>query len=387
MGIMVLFAITASKMRYYKTSSGLLVRRSFWTFETIFPLILFALIFGMRYDVGVDHLSYLEGYINKEYVGKQELFFNLLSDIGWKFNLHYVIYFGIIAFIQVFFFFYAFKNERYLFPFFIFFLFTNSSVFFLMNGLRQALAMCVWIFSIKYIEKNFFWKYLLWCVVAFLFHRSAIVLIIFYPILRHGRDFFSNIHLQLLLFIGAFLFNEMFSDIIIRFDPIITYYSDYIGGGFYASYDIEGLLESYREPEGTGLAHLFIILLNIVIILYSKKIKVFYNSKRFNIIYFFFFIGLITTYMFPVGLISFTRPFVYFYIFQSIMYAYFLYYLYRTKIKSHPYGTYHAIMYYGLIIIFLGIFYLSQITSNENSSSWYQFYFDQNIHGYPNIQM
>src|SRR5690554_7517240 len=69
---MILFVVYTARRNGYISSSGLLVKRSFWRFEVIFPLILFAIIFGMRYDVGVDHLGYLEGYLNKEYVGDRK---------------------------------------------------------------------------------------------------------------------------------------------------------------------------------------------------------------------------------------------------------------------------------------------------------------------------
>jgi hypothetical protein len=384
MGGLFLFAVyTAKRNSPHLTSAGLLAKSSFWRLETVFPLLLFAVVFGMRYDVGTDHLNYLEAYLWKEHVGKNDILFNLLSEIGWKLNLHYAVYFAIIAFIQVFFFFYAFKDERYLFPFLVFFLFTNGEWLNWMNVIRQSLAMCIWIFSLKYIEEKKFLKYLLWGIVAFFFHKSAIILLVFYPILRNGKDYFKSIPLQLILIAAAFAFQVLFSGIIIKFEPIIAYYMNLLGGDLYRSYDMERLMSSYKESTGTGLAYLFKIILNVGIILYSKKLKLFYNSKRFNIVYFFFIIGIITTYMFPVGFISFTRPFRYFYIFQSIMYAYFLYYLYKTKIKNTTYGTTHALIYYGLIVIFLGVFYLSIITSNDDNSFWYQFYFDQNINGYP----
>ncbi len=271
MGVMLLFAVyTSSKSSYGATTTGGLINhRSFWHFETILPLLFFAVIFGMRYNVGVDYLGYLEGYLWREYVGKNDFLFNLLSEIGWKLNLHYAVYFAIIAFIQVFFFFYAFKDERYLFPFLVFFLFTNGEWLNWMNVIRQALAMCIWIFSIRYIEDKKIGKYLFWCIVAFLFHRSAIVLIIFYPILKNGKDYFKSIPLQLILFAGAFVFREIFSEVIMRIEPITTFYSNIIGGELYSSYDIEGLMKSFKEPQGTGLAYLFKIILNVGIILYK----------------------------------------------------------------------------------------------------------------------
>ena len=117
---------------------------------------------------------------------------------------------------------------------------------------------------------------------------------------------------------------------------------------------------------------------------YSKRLKLLYNNKRFTIIYFFFIVGIIIQNIFPVGLIAITRPFRYLYIFQTIMYAFFLYYLYKTKLFNNTDSKSHTIMYYGLIIIFCGIFYLSIITSNQDASTWYQFYFEKNIYGYPN---
>ena len=381
--IMILFAVLSSNNHTFFPSTGLVIQKSFWRFEVVFPLVLFAIIFGMRYDVGVDHLGYLEAYLWKEYAGKNDLLFNLLSELGWRLNLHYVVYFSLIAFIQVFFFFYAFNNERYLYPFLVFFLFTNGEMGFWMNGIRQALAMCIWIFSLKYIEEKKIWKYLLWGILAVLFHKSAIILLLFYPFLRNGKDYFKSIPLQLLLIGGAFVFQVLFSDLIISFEPVIAYYLNLLGNDLYSSYNLESLMDSYKENDGTGLVYIFRIVLNVVIVLYSSKLKTFYNSKRFNVIYFFFFIGLITTYMFPGGYISFTRPFRYFYIFPSIMYAYFLYYLFKTRLRGTRIGSFHAILYYGLIFIFLGVFYSSIITSNENASFWYQFYFDQNVYGYP----
>ncbi len=385
MYIMVLFAAYASKNSSYLSSTGLVVQRSFWRLEVLFPLLLFAIVFGMRYDVGVDHLGYLQGYLDKIHVGKNEPIFSLLTEIGWKLNWHYVVYFSFIAFIQVFFFFYAFKDERFLYPFLVFLLFTNGNWTFWMNVIRQALAMCIWIFSIKNIEHKKFWRYLIWCVVATLIHKSAIVLIVFYPILRNGRDYFKSIPLQLILLGSAFVLKSVFEVFLPNIESLINTYINILGADMYErSYNIEGLMNSYKEADGTGLVYLFRILLNVVIILYSKKLKMFYNSKRFNIIYFFFFFGLLTMYVFPVGFISLTRPFRYFYIFPSIMYAFFLYYLFKTKVRDTQRGYVHAIIYYGLIFIFLGVFYLSIITSNENASFWYQFYFDQNIYGYPN---
>ena len=122
----------------------------------------------------------------------------------------------------------------------------------------------------------------------------------------------------------------------------------------------------YLFPLGVGII--------ISIVLFSKVISLCLN--KYYVITMLFFIGLITSYMFPIGAISFTRPFRYFYIFQSIMLAYFVYYLYRNKSLNN------RILMIITIVSFLGIFYLSQITSDENSHLWYQFFFQNTINMY-----
>lgn len=378
--IMILFGISASrKKNYYITNDGLIQYQSFWRFNTVMPLLLFAIIFGMRYDVGVDHLSYLDKYLWREYTGKNEPLFHLFSDIGWFLNFHYAVYFAILAFVQVFFFFYAFKNQRYLYPLLVFFIFTNGSIFFWMNGIRQAMAMCVWIYSLSYIDSKKIIPYLIWGVISVLFHKSAIILFVFYPILRNGKDYFKNTTLQLVFFASAFIIKEVFSQVIMQFESVINFYISLLGDEVYMKYyNVENLMQSFSDRQGTGLAYLFIIGVNIIVILFSDKLKQYYKSKWFNMMYFFFFIGLITSYMFPSGAISLTRPFQYFYIFQSIMYAYFGYYLYKNKDDGRK-----LILLLLLILSFSGIFFLSQYTATENSHSLFQFYFQQDVPGYP----
>lgn len=375
LGIMLFFAFVASKKRsYYILSNGILKERSFVKFEIIFPIVLFAIVFGMRYDVGVDHLAYLRRYVFGIQIQRHELLFVFITNLCANLQLHYIIYFSILAFIQAFFFFYAFKKENFLYPFLVFFLFTNGEWLSWMNLMRQAIAICIWIFSLKYIVEKKLWLYVLWVTVAFLFHRSAIVLFIFYPILRSGNDYFKSIILQLILFVLAFVFREVFFDVISKFDALISFYLELMGRDMYEmSYNLERLLTNFKELKGTGYAAKFRILIIVIIILYSSRLKKFYNSRWFNTCYFFFFIGIIAMYIFPSGAIAIDRPFEYFYIFQTIMYAYFAHYLFSTK----KYDT--QFMYYALIIAFIGIFYLNQVvtSSNDDAACWYQFYFQK----------
>lgn len=377
--VMLLFANIAKRKAVYQTGryGELVQKRSFWSFEIVFMLLFFALMFGMRYDVGTDHLGYLFSYIEGS-VGenlKMEPLFRWISKICYDLNIHPIIYFAIWAFIQITFFLLAFKNERYLFPLLITFLFFNSSYIFWMNGIRQALALCIWLYSITFIVEKKFWHYIIWGIIAFLFHRSALILFVFYPLLRNGKDYFKSIPLQLILFASVFIIRNVFEVFILQLEPIIEQFQTILGGeeDLYRSYTMDNMLDELnREVGGTGLAYMFRILVWIIIILYSRKLKSYYNSKKFNIIYFFFFFGLLTQYIFPEGIIILARPFRYFYIFQTIMLAYFVYYLFRKNSFR-----FNSLLAYALIIAFIGIFYLNMLGATERSSILFQFYFQK----------
>lgn len=382
--IMLFFALLiASKSSKYTTASGEIRNRKFWSIETIVPIFLFAIVFGLRYDVGVDHLNYLEGYIKGENIGKGEFLFDSITNIGIALNMHATIYFAILAFIQISFFLLAFKNERYLFPYLIFFFFTMGDWLFWMNGIRQALAMCIWFYSIKYISEKKLFKYLIYCLAAVLFHKSALILIAFYPLLRTGKDYFRQISLQLILFLLAFVFNKYYYVIFPKLEVIVLWYAEVIGGDSYTTYGMDRLESSVSNDSGSGMFYLFKIFLTMIIIFYSKKLKSFYNTNHFTVLYFFFFFGTITFYMFPVGLVSITRPFQYFNIFHCVMFAYFLNYLYWTSKDIRQRKMINIIIFYGVIVAFIGAFYLNLITSEKNDSIWYQYFFDQNFSGYP----
>ena len=377
--IMLFFANIAKRKAVYQTGQygELVQKRSFWSFEIVFMLLFFALMFGMRYDVGTDHLGYLFSYIEGS-VGenlRMEPLFRWISKICYDLNIHPVIYFAIWAFIQITFFLLAFKNERYLFPLLITFLFFNLSFTFWMNGIRQALAMCIWLYSITFIVEKKFWHYIIWGIIAFLFHRSALILFVFYPLLRNGKDYFKSIPLQLILFASVFIIKNVFEVFILQLEPIIEQFQTILGGkeDLYRSYTMDNMLEDLNnEVEGTGLAYMFRILVWVIIILYSRKLKSYYNSKKFNIIYFFFFFSLLSFYIFPNGIVALRRPFSYFPVFETIMLAYFVYYLFRSNSFR-----FNRLLAYALIIAFIGIFYLNMLGATERSSILFQFYFQK----------
>ncbi|WP_111672219.1 EpsG family protein [Algoriphagus litoralis] len=336
----------------------------------ILIICIFSLVMGLRYKVGADYLTYYEGYFYNIDVGKGEVFFVWIRELFNSLNFHFTIYFSFLAFLNITFFVLAFKRDAFVLPLLLFFIFANGDWLFWMNGIRQSIAMCIWIYALNFIEKEKLWMYFGFCLLSIGFHTSAIILIPLYFFLKNGKDYFRSIRIQLMLFLTAFVIQYLFNSFLARVAPVIEFYQSEISGGLY-DYSMERFQEEASSTVGgSGIAYYFRLLLNTLVIFNSKKLKDYFYSKWFLIIYSLFFIGLLTENIFPVGSIVITRPFRYFFIFESIVYSYFLFYLFKNSLYTKGFA-------YVLILTFISIFYLNIITANVDSNIWYQFYFDR----------
>ena len=309
----------------YKTSEiGITPSSTKYSKNCLFFILFFALVFGLRYDVGIDYFTYSDWYSTG--LGytfeKNEFFFRLLTYICTKLNLHVVLYFGVIAAIQICFYLKYFKDREDILPYAILFFFLEGSYMFCMNILRQSMAVCIWLSGLRFITQHKPYKYFLLCTVAFLFHRSAILMFILYPILCRKKDYTKNVKLQLLLYVIAIIIGSVFTNYIGQIDNLITTYTSVMGGDedLYSSYSMDRFIEeSNKDSSGTGLALMFKIALWFLIIGISGKVKKFYNSVYYNMAYNLFFVGLLINRIIPPHISTLSRPFRYFYFFQSML--------------------------------------------------------------------
>ena len=101
--------------RYYKCIDS---KFNWYNIDFILPIICFSFIFGIRYNVGNDYMSYLdiyEGYAHYYTIRDDlEIGFEFVTRLMAETGLHYSIYFGLIAFLQIFLIYYTFRKEGYL---------------------------------------------------------------------------------------------------------------------------------------------------------------------------------------------------------------------------------------------------------------------------------
>ena len=190
--------------------------------DTVFFLFLVLfLLSALRYDVGVDYLSYMRIYYSDN-PDRSEPGFNFLNVLfrnkGFSFQSIVILY----GFVTIFFAFAYFKeNSKNIYlSVLIFYCFTplylNS-----FNQLRQATAMYVFLWATRYIKQRKLLKFvLITAVTAFFAHFSVVVLLPLY--------FFDkriSFKLGVFLFVAA-LIGYRFLDIVIEM----------LGYGFYIRY-------------------------------------------------------------------------------------------------------------------------------------------------------
>lgn len=332
----------------------------------VLPLLAMAYTFGIRYNVGADHLNYLNIYLYGYRWRQHELLYVMIMNIFALCKAPYPLFFGFMTLLQASFFFVAFRKEPQLLVWLVLFLFFDGLVGSWNNIIRASIAGCIWIYSIDYIVDRKLVRYLICNLIAVGFHNSAVILFVAYPLFFQGRDYFSRIKLQYILLAVAlvirvtfFRFSSQISSLIDLFAVILPRYESYTAD------KIMSEMISHQNV-GSSMAFYLVIVINIIIIAYSKRLHAYYNSKRFNIIYNIYFIGVFTFYMFPFGFFSLTRPFRFFYFFRPIMLAYFALYLYENRRRLSEFWTLVIVL-----ISFTGIFYGSMLyNSSENLSKY-----------------
>lgn len=347
-------------------------RLPFFSWDVILAVSCFAIISGVRFNVGVDYLSYLDYYLTYQRYGyftiNMEYFFQLLTIFLSSLDMHFSFFFGIIALFQIVVFYKSFQDERFLYPFFGLIIVLGPHYLIWMNGVRQILAATIFVYSIRFILDRDLFKYFLFILIASQFHQSALMLLplYFFP----NKDIFKSRLITSSLIIGSLVVSMFFgvSSILLLFTPII----DFIG--YHSiSFHIEKLVE-IEDIKAWGPRNLILLLSNILLVLYSPYLKSYFSSKKFMICYNFTILGFVFGNLLMNSHNIFQRPVMYFNIFSIATFSYFYYFLFKNSKK-------HSIVFF--IFVFLNLSYLpitliADFGKGTEDYSNYKTFFEQN---------
>lgn len=239
-----------------------------------FGIVIILIVTLLRFDVGYDYYNYYQA-VNGDVIDVTVDRFEPLSKVimyiahYWHCPQIVFILFGIITYYCLFSTFRHYSVNFYLgiIVYIAFFYLSDLST------IRQAAAVAISFYGIKYIESKSFIKYLLICLIASLFHFSAIVSILIY--------FLYNDRVKIYYLIILDIFLLLFSDIVFNL----------LQGSSYSIY-----LEVLDEMAGGSMLGFSFILWFILIFTIDK---IFTNSqssykKLYNVI----FAGLIFPFVF-----------------------------------------------------------------------------------------
>lgn len=333
-------------------------------------LLAFSFVSGIRWNVGVDHLSYLNNYLSLQNGGHflfdKEIGFEYITRLFAESGLHFSYYFGFLAFLQIFFIYYAFKDHRYLYPFLGIIILFGPEYLNWMNGIRQMLAATMFVYSIQFIQKRQLWKYVATIILASLLHTSAIVLLIFYIIPQ--KDYFKNKVFTLLLIILS-LYLGMNNTWIGNLNNLGTYL-DFLG------YEkISNRLDFLIEEEQIrvfGPRRIVLILITLITIWFQPKLKVYFKNTYFLTYYNLMILGFLLFNLLGNTHHIFIRPLAYLIIFSIPTTAYLLVYL-RKNIKYNLMTFCFAII---LTLSYLPLTLVADFGKNKMDFSNYKFYWD-----------
>ena len=326
----------------------------------LIPILVFCLFAALRYKVGVDCITYKADFydiLEKGHFKRDsyEYGYTLLTKFTILFsNKHYLI-FALLSFIQISLLYYSMRKESYLLMFFGITIILSETFHSFMNCVRQNIAACIFVAMIPLILNK---KYWIWIVptmfTATLFHKSAIIILALSVIGYYCKEKLLNPLIQLIIVAVCFLLMDKIDNLLLQ--PLYEL-------GSYGGYD-EGAIENYADYEfvkkNFGLRSSLNLLIYIIIILYSNKMKEFFNSEKFNTIYNLFFIGICLFLLFYNNF-TINRLLYYCNILIPIVEAYFLSYLWLNRDKDKNNITIFAISIALLSITFSYYLYTGYI--------------------------
>ncbi len=337
-------------------------------------LFVFALVSGLRWDVGVDYLAYLESYERAlnglEYVRDRgiEEGYAFVTNVFAAIGLHPTIYFAFLAALQLVFILWALKNEQKLVvAFALAVIVLDGHYFILMNGIRQTIAACSFVWAVMFIQNKRLFPYLIWLAFAYTWHHSALLLLPVF-LLAYDKSTWNRPWLNIgILGICLILGNTP------TWVASITQLGDILQLLGYQNYadNLEEITNTNNYVRFTFGPRMFVNMTGYILVLfYYPKVRAYFEQSTIDIYFKLFFIGICAYYLFVNTNQLFLRPVIYFTIFAIPMIAYTLTYLY----KSRRLLAFAIMLFSTMTFTYLCCFADAGLPETYRTSYLYQFY-------------
>lgn len=339
-------------------------------------ILFFTIIAAIRWRVGVDSVTYIkifqEGEVRPD---SKEFLWDWLVRFVHNHGLHFVIGTATAAFLQIYLLYRSTKEYKFILIWLPIVLFGGRYFFDLMNGVRQMIAACGYVFLTRFVLERKFVHFLVGIFLLSGIHQSVLIMLptYFFTYIPFNKLMLPNrrsIALSILLicvFVGQ---RASFQNILAYIEPILSITGYESHESFYANV----LQGNGTERLSFGPTMISFLLCSIAAVWYGPQLKEEYETRipYFQIWYLLAFIYSCTYFLFCNTSHMLIRPFQYFEMFQAIILSLLLHKLYTTKCRfNYP--------FYILILIIwtctLAMTYTSIGKTNE--SILYKTYFER----------
>ncbi len=318
-----------------------------------FSLFICAIIIGTRYNIGGDFQNYEEFFrsVNSSDFGLGERFsfeygYYAMVSIPRDLQLGSQSFFVVSSLVTMFFFSLLFKKREWLLPMGILVFLLCTPFRFVINGVRQGVAIFAFLNGITYIYQNKplrerFLGFAFWVFIASLFHTTAILYLLTFPLLENRIVKGVDRRILMIIAVGGFVLNIIgitdrifYAEGLKAYNPLLRYLDD----------------ERFVMEQGAfGIGSYLTLFFYVFILSYYDKVSSSYpESKAFFIL---LALGLFIKYMLPGNM--FANRIAYYFIFGEVLVIpYFITYLIRQKDKHRTILVPLFILWYIVLFLF-----------------------------------
>ena len=269
------------------------------------------------------------------------------------------------ASLQIYFILLAFKQRQYLLPTMLVVLIMGGYYFSMMNGIRQQLVACSFIWATKYILEKKKVHYLIWVAVAYLMHHSVLLLVPIF-LLAYDKTKWTNTKLN----ISIFIFCILIGNVPFWINKVLVF-SNLLSWMGYDNY-LENLTDSDTfRSFNFGPRMIVVLATYIFCIINYNKVSLYFKDRAFDLYFKLFMIGCCGYYLFINTTLVFLRPIEYFTIFALPVCTYTLMYLKR---KNALY--FYLMVFCAMAFTFLSCYADYNVAEEDRRMQLFQFCFD-----------
>lgn len=299
----------------------------------IYIILIYGVICGVRFNVGVDYMSYYGSYMSYLKFGVSDA--DISQEPGWLWytkllashGIHYSVYFATIAITQISLIVFAFKKYPKLLPYAVLMFFLSEWFILSQNVLRQIVVTFIFLFVAVRYPKLSLYKALLLSLFSSLIHTTGILIFLILPLVRYD---WNRINIHPVVLIVTYVCLALIGIEVkvldsIQSNPLFTI--------VLAESSYQYYMTSNQLGQGTetmvGLGFLLNIILRCMVISQYRLIARYYPDYRFKSWFYCYYLGLCVTVLFPTSIL-FTRLFWFLTILIIPVYAIFFRYCFDS---------------------------------------------------------